>query len=128
MRRRLGTIAAVLLAATIGEAGVASLGVIDLPYTRVWEAGLRAVEGYPVERAGQGRIETGWVEAAPARGEAGFTRVTERVTLRIEAVGDQVTRVTAVVEARGWRGGEWVLLADTDARAEAFLDRLVRRL
>jgi hypothetical protein len=123
-----GIVTGLLLAATVTEGGVASLGVIDLPYTRVWEAGLRAVEGYPVERAGEGRIVTGWLERAPAPDEAGFGRVVERVTLRIEPVADQVTRVTAVVEVRGWRAGEWVLLPRTDARAEAVLDRLSRRL
>jgi hypothetical protein len=126
--RALGIAAGLLLTASFAQSGVASLGVIDLPYARVWEAGLRAVEGYPIERAADGRIVTGWLERAPTGDEARFTRIAERVTLLIERMADQVTRVTAVVEVRGFRAGEWVLVPNTDARAEAILDRLSRRL
>jgi hypothetical protein len=128
VKGRWGLVTGLLLTATVARGGMASLGVIDLPYARVWEAGLRAVEDYPLERAADGRIATGWLERAPTADEAGFQRVVERVTLLIERMADQVTRVTAVVEARGWRAGEWVLLPNTDDRAEVVLDRVARRL
>ncbi|HEV8676825.1 MAG TPA: hypothetical protein VGX21_22545 [Methylomirabilota bacterium] len=107
-----------------GEAGVIHMVVADLPYPRVWEAAVRAVAGYPVERAADGVIVTGWRERPPAAGEGGFGRVQERVTLRVEPFADRITRVTAEAEARGWRDGQWVTIADTDAIARDVLARL----
>lgn len=98
--------------------------VADLPYARVWEAAVKAVEGYPVERAADGVIVTGWRERPPREGEAAFERVTERVTLRVEPVSERVTRVTVEVEARGWREGAWVGIPDTDETERAVLARL----
>ena len=98
--------------------------VADLPYARVWEAAVVAVEGYPVERAADGVIVTGWRERPPRDGESAFERVAERVTLRVERVSDLVTRVTVEVEARGWREGAWIGILETEATERAVLAKV----
>ncbi len=98
--------------------------VADLPYARVWDAALRAVAGYPVERSGDGLIVTGWLARPPGEAESGFIEVLERVTLRVVPVADRITRVTVEVEARGRRDGEWLPLPPSEARARAVLARL----
>ncbi len=124
--KRLAWVAGVLLltAGGVTEAGTMRMVVADLPYARVWDAAVQAVRDYPVERAADGVIQTGWLERAASEGESGFTRVSERATLRIEAFAERITRVTVEVEARGWRDGQWVPIADTAARERAILDRL----
>ena len=66
------------------------LVVFDVPYARVWDRRLRALRDYPVERAADGVIETG-ARRAGRRGptELGVERVAERVTVRVEAVGER---------------------------------------
>lgn len=98
--------------------------VADLPYARVWAAAVRAVEGYPVERAEAGVIVTGWRERPARQEEPGFERVAEQVTLRVEAFSDRITRVTVGVEARGFRDGQWVPISETEELARAILARL----
>lgn len=105
------------------EAGVRWMLVADVPYTRVWDATVKAVGGYPIERAADGLIATGWLERLP-RDESDFERVTERVTLRVTASGARITRVTVEVETRGWRDGVWVGISDTEATERAILARV----
>jgi hypothetical protein len=82
--------------------------VADLPYARVWAAAQDAVRDCPLERVADGEIVTGWRDR-PARAEEGtFERVAERVQLRVEAFGERITRITATVEVRGWRDGQWI--------------------
>ena len=104
------------------EAATVHMVVADLPYARVWSAATAALAGYPVERAADGVIQTGWTERPPGEGPSGVARVQERVTVRVEPFGERITRVTVSVEARGWRDGQWTPLADTRAREHAILD------
>jgi hypothetical protein len=127
--RRIAAVVAALVMALAPSAGGAEAGrmrmvVADLPYERVWNAAIRAVSDYPLERAEAGRIVTGWRERAPREGEAGLDRVTERVVVDVERAGERITRVTVEVEALGWRDGAWVPVADTEATARAVLARL----
>src|SRR5207247_1068299 len=73
-------VALLLMVATTTEAGVLAMVVADATYARVWDAAVRAVEGYPIERADEGTIVTGWLERPPREGEPAFTRVLERLT------------------------------------------------
>jgi hypothetical protein len=112
------------LAAAGGAApGTMRMVVADLPYDRVWAAAVAAVGDYPLERAGDGVIQTGWRERPPRPEEPGLGRVEERATVQVEAFAERITRVTVHVEARGWREGAWVPLAGTAASASAILDR-----
>jgi hypothetical protein len=104
------------------EAATVHMVVADLPYARVWSAANAALAGYPVERAADGVIQTGWTERPPGEGPGGVARVQERVTVRVEPFGERITRVTVSVEARGWRDGQWTPLVDTRAREDAILD------
>lgn len=125
MRRVVAGVTLALVFSGVGAgAGMRRMIVADLPYARVWEAAVKAVEGYPVERAADGVIVTGWRERPAREGESGFERVTERVTLRVERVSELVTRVTVEVEAQGWRDGAWVSIQDTTATERAVLARL----
>jgi hypothetical protein len=122
MRRGGLALAVVLGLAVSVEAATVHMVVADLPYARVWQAANAALAGYPVERAADGVIQTGWTERPPGEGTGGAARVQERVTVRVEAFGERITRVTVSVEARGWRDGQWAPLADTRAREHAILD------
>lgn len=125
MRQAVLAATLVLLAVGAGsEAGMVRMVVADLPYARVWEAAVRAVAGYPLERAADGVIVTGWRERAPREGEAGFSRVAERLSLRVEPFAERITRVIVEVEAKGWREGEWVPIPDTEAIAREVLARI----
>jgi hypothetical protein len=86
--------------------------VADLPYARVWAAALEGVHDYPIERISEGEIMTGWRERPANAGEGGFERVAERIHLQVEAFAEQITRITARVELRGWRDGGWVSLKE----------------
>jgi hypothetical protein len=107
-----------------GETAGQRLLVFDVPYESVWDRVLRALEGYPVARAGDGVIETARVERAPRPDELGVDRVAERVTVRVEATGRLATRVTIDVALEGLRGGRWSPLEDDGAAARALFDRI----
>jgi hypothetical protein len=115
-----------LLAGSVmtGRAGAPRLLVMDLPYERVWEGVVRALEHYPVVRAEAGVIETRRVERAPRPDELGVERVAERITVRVEASGRLATRVTVDVALEGFRGGRWGPLEDDGATVRAILDRI----
>ena len=98
--------------------------VMDLPYARVWEGTVRALGGYPLVRASDGVIETARMERAPLPDEGGLERIAERVTVRVEAVADKVTRVTVTVEAEALRGGRWRALDGSPTTVRAVLDRI----
>lgn len=110
--------------ALVASAEEVRLLVMDLPYARVWDATLRALDGYPIVRAMEGTVETGPRERPPHAGEPGFARVTERATVRVEALAERLTRVTVRVEAEGLRDGTWGPVADTGPAARAILGRL----
>ena len=116
----------VLGAVMVAQAGGLRLLVFDLPYESVWDRALRAVQDYPVERASDGVIETGRVERAARPDELGVERVAERVTVRVEATGRLVTRVTVDVVLEGLRDGRWEPLDDEGALARVLLDRIRR--
>jgi hypothetical protein len=112
-------------------AGVAAAGpdplrmvVADVPYARVWAAAQEAVREYPLERAADGEIVTGWRERPPSAEEPGFERVTERVTLRVEAFAEGITRITPAVELQGWRDGRWVAIEEVGPATRAVLARI----
>jgi hypothetical protein len=123
---RAGAMAAGLLVGTVvtGQAAVPRLLVIDLPYARVWEGTVRALSGYPLARASDGVVETARVERAPRPDEPGLERVAERVTVRVEAMADKVTRITVTVAAEALRDGRWEALEGSPATARAVLDRI----
>ena len=124
--RRLGLWVAglVLAGGILAEAGLVRVLVADLPYARVWAAAVRAVEGYPLERARDGLILTQRVERPPRADEAGFERIAERITLRVEAFGVRSTRVTVEVEAEGRRHDAWVPISETGGTAREIVARL----
>jgi hypothetical protein len=95
--------------------------VADMPYARVWAAAQEAVRDYPLERMVDGEIVTGWRERPARVEEPGFERVSERARLEVETFG---TRVTAMVEARGWRDGGWAMIADTASATRDLLARI----
>src|SRR5439155_757217 len=98
--------------------------VADATYARVWDAAVRAVEGYPIERAAEGTIVTGWLERPPREGEPAFTRVLERLTVRVESSARLITRVTVDVEARGLGAEGWVPIENTEPAERAILARV----
>lgn len=125
MRRATAPLVALLLmVGTTTQAGVLAMVVADASYARVWDAAVRAVEGYPIERAGDGTIVTGWLERQPREGEPPFTRVLERLTLRVESSARLITRVTVDVEAKGLGEGGWVPIENTEPAERAILDRI----
>jgi hypothetical protein len=124
MRRGAAPLVALLLMVATTEAGVLAMVVADAPYARVWDAAVRAVEGYPIERAGEGTIVTGWLERPPREGEPPFTRVLERLTVRVESSARLITRVTVDVEAKGLGAGGWVPIENTEPAERAILARV----
>jgi hypothetical protein len=117
------------LGALVATAGTARadgprLLVMDVPYERVWERVLRALEDRPVARAADGVIETARVERPPRADEAGVDRVAERVTVHVEPVAPLVTRITVDARREGLRAGRWEPLPDGEAAARAVLDRI----
>ena len=106
------------------EAAGQRLVVFDASYESVWDRVLRALQDYPLARSGDGVIETQRVERAPRPDELGVERVAERVTVRVEATGRLVTRVTVDVALEGLRGGRWDPLEDDGATVRALLDRI----
>ena len=110
--------------AVTGRAAVPRLLVMDLPYARVWEGTVRALAGYPLARASDGVIETARMERAPLPEEGSLERVAERVTVRVEAVADKVTRVTVTVEAEALRDGSWRVIDAPPTTARTILDRI----
>jgi hypothetical protein len=99
--------------------------VADLPYARVWEASLRAMAGYTIERAADGIIVAQPRERAARPEEPAFLSVAETVVVRVEAFGERITRVSVEVVSRGLRGGEWVRIPEAEeSTARAILDRL----
>lgn len=107
-----------------GEAATPRLLVMDVPYERVWEGVVRALQDYPVARTAGGVIETQRVERPPRADELGVARVAEQVTVRVEAVAPLVTRITVEVRLEGLRDGRWEPLEDDGATARAVLDRI----
>jgi hypothetical protein len=107
-----------------GEAAGQRLLVFDVPYESVWDRVLRALQDYPVARAGDGVIETVRVERAPRPDELGVDRIAERVTVRVEAAGRLATRVTIDVALEGLRDGRWAPYEDDGATARALFDRI----
>ena len=123
--RRASVLTGLLLGAAVtGATADPRLLVMDLPYARVWEGAVRAMEAYPIERAAEGVIETARVERAPLPGEAGVERVAERITVRVEAVASKVTRVSVTIDAEALRGGQWRPLEVPPATVRGVLDRI----
>ena len=98
--------------------------VMDMPYARVWDGAVHALSGYTLARAADGVIETARVERAPRPDEPGADRVAERVTVRVEAVGERITRVTVSVSAEAFRDGGWRAVDPSPATAREVLDRI----
>jgi hypothetical protein len=98
--------------------------VADMPYPRVWAAALEAVRDFPIERAAEGEIMTGWRDRPARPEEEGFERVSDRVRLQVEAFGERITRVTATAEVRGWRHGRWIPVASVGVLEQDVLARI----
>jgi hypothetical protein len=107
-----------------GEAAGSQLLVFDVPYEHVWQRVLRAFQGYPLARTGDGVIETQRVERAPQPYELGVERVAERITVRVEARSPLVTHVSVDVALEGLRSGRWEPLEDDGATVRAVLERI----
>jgi hypothetical protein len=112
----IGTVAA--------SAGPAHMVVADMPYPRVWAAALEAVRDFPIERTAEGEIMTGWRDRPARPEEQGFERVSDRVRLQVEMLGERITRVTATSEVRGWRDGRWVDVESTGILERDVLARI----
>jgi hypothetical protein len=126
-RRGVGALVAaglLLGVAMTGEPAVPRLLVMDLPYARVWEGAVRALSAYPITRAADGVIETARMERPARPAEAPLVRVAERVTVRVEAMADKVTRITVTVETEALRDGRWEAVESSPDTARAVLDRI----
>jgi hypothetical protein len=100
------------------------LVVMDMPYARVWDGAVQALGSYGVERAADGLIETTRVERPPRLAEKGIERIAERVTVRVEAVGEKVTRVTVTIATEALKDGRWQAVGASPDTARAVLDRI----
>ena len=106
------------------EPSTPRLLVMDMPYARVWDGAVRALGSYGLDRASDGLIETARAERAPLPAEKGIERIAERVTVRVEAVGEKVTRVTVTVTAEALKDGRWQAVEASAATARSVLDRI----
>jgi hypothetical protein len=111
-------------AAAMAQSSTPRLVVMDMPYARVWDGAVQALGSYGVERASDGLIETSRAERAPRPAEKGMERVAERVSVRVEAVGEKVTRVTVTVAAEALKDGRWQAVDASPDTARAVLDRI----
>jgi hypothetical protein len=98
--------------------------VMDMPYSQVWDGAIRALASRGMTRAADGVIETARVERAPGPGEQGIERIAERVTVRVEAVGEKVTRVTVTVAAEALKDGRWQPVDPSPDTAREVLDQI----
>jgi hypothetical protein len=126
-----GLVAALALAGCVlpvtdaaAEPSTPRLLVMDMPYARVWDGAVRALGSYGLDRASDGLIETARAERAPLPAEKGIERIAERVTVRVEAVGEKVTRVTVTVAAEALKDGRWQAVEASPATARSVLDRI----
>jgi hypothetical protein len=125
MRRLLYALTLVVFADRVPSAAEPlRMVVADAPYTRVWAAAQDALRDYPIERLVDGEIVTGWRNRPARVEEAGFQRVAERVTLRVQAFEERITRITVVAEVKGWRDGDSVLLEGGEWAAHDVLERV----
>jgi hypothetical protein len=97
---------------------------MDMTYARVWDGAVQALGSYGVERAADGLIETARAERAPRPAEKGIDRIAERVTVRVEAMGEMVTRVTVTVATEALRDGRWQAVDASPDTTRAILDRI----
>ena len=77
-----------------------------------------------MEQSAEGDSVTRWRERSPTAGDQGYERVAERVHLQVESFGERITRITAIVEIRGWRDGAWVGLDGSEALERSVLARI----
>jgi len=105
-------------------AQVPRLVVLDQPYAEVWAATLRALGHYRLERSADGVIVIHRTERPPRGDEAGFTRVAERITVRVDGFGPGSTRIAVEVLAEGLRAGTWTAIPHTEATAREILARI----
>jgi uncharacterized lipoprotein len=125
MRRLVSGLALLLVADTLASAAdPLRMVVADAPYARVWAAAQEALRDYPIERLGDGEIVTGWRDRVARVDKAGFRRVAERVTLRVQAFEARITRLTVVVDVRGWRPGDPVPFDEGGCPAHEVLERV----
>ena len=117
-------LAACLLGVATAQPSAPRLLVMDMPYARVWDGAVRALGSYGLDRASDGLIETARAERAPLPAEKGIERIAERVTVRVEAVGEKVTRVTVTVAAEALKDGRWQTVEASPATARSVLDRI----
>jgi hypothetical protein len=128
LRARRGLVALALAACLVGVAtaqpSAPRLLVMDMPYAQVWDGAVHALGSYGVERAADGLIETARAERAPRPAEKGMERIAERVTVRVEPVGEKVTRVTVTIAAEVLKDGRWQTVDASPDTARAVLDRI----
>jgi hypothetical protein len=111
-------------AGATAQAPAPRLVVMDMPYARVWDGTVQALGSYGVERAADGLIETTRAERAPRPAETGMERIAERVTVRVEPVGEKVTRVTVTVATEALKDGRWQAVDGSPDTARTVLDRI----
>jgi hypothetical protein len=98
--------------------------IMDMPYARVWDGAVHALAGYSITRAADGVIETARAERAPRPDETGAERVAERLTVRVQPVGERIVRVTVTVAAEALRNGRWEAVDPSPGTAREVLDRI----
>ena len=64
------------------------------------------------------------VVRAPRAAEKGMERIAERVTVRVEPVGEKVTRVTVTIAAEALKDGRWQAVDASPDTARAVLARI----
>ncbi len=125
MSRLIPVLALVVLAeGAAAGGGPVRMVVADVPYARVWAAVQEALREYPIERAADGELVTGWRERAPHAEETGVERVAERITLQVEPFGEGITRITVLVELQGLQAGQWVTLEERGPASHEVLARV----
>ena len=115
-------------AGATAQSSTPRLIVMDMPYTQVWDGAVQALGSYGVERASNGLIESARAERGPRPAEKGMERIAERMTVRVEAVGEKVTRVTVTIAAEALKDGRWQAVAASPDTARAVLDQIRARL
>jgi len=123
-RLALAAVSLMLVTSAAAQSAPPRLLVMDLPYQRVWESTVRAFGEKALARAADGVIETTRAERAPLPDETGVERVAERVTVRVEAMGIKVTRITVMVETEGLQQGSWRSMDASPVTVRAVLDRI----
>jgi len=104
--------------------------VNDVPFERVWQAAHDALAQLGVTREEKDRgtivVESEW--AAQGLDRLAYDRVRETITVRLERFDPLTTKVTATVDVRKKKDGEWVVGAVSPDAQGAVLTAINERL